>query len=34
MWRRRHLNLRTVVVVIVLSSLLAPEAAAIIGATL
>ena len=34
MWRRRHLNLRTVVVVIVLSALLAPELAAIIDAVL
>lgn len=34
MWRRRHLSLRTVVVVIVLSSLLAPELAAIIDAAL
>jgi hypothetical protein len=31
-WRRRHLNLRTVVVVVVLSALLAPEVAAIIDA--
>jgi hypothetical protein len=34
MWRRRHLSLRTVVVVVVLGSLLAPEAAAIITAAL
>lgn len=31
-WRRRHLNVRTVVAVIALSSLLAPGAAAIIDA--
>ncbi len=29
-WRRRHVNLRTAVVLIVLSGLLAPEAAMII----
>ncbi len=33
-WRRRHLNGRTVVAVIALSSLLAPGAAAIIDATM
>lgn len=31
-WRRRHLNVRTVVVAVVLSALLAPEAATIIDA--
>lgn len=34
MWRRRHLNVRTVVAVIALSALLAPGAAAIIEAAL
>jgi hypothetical protein len=34
MWKRRHLNLRTVVAVLVLASLLAPGAAAIIEAAL
>jgi hypothetical protein len=34
MWRRRHLNLRTVVAAVVLGSLLAPGAAAIIDAAL
>jgi hypothetical protein len=33
-WRRRHLNVRTLVVVVVLSALLAPEAATIIDAAL
>lgn len=33
-WRRRHLNVRTVIAVIALSSLLAPGAAAIIDAAL
>ncbi len=33
-WRRRHLNLRTVIALIALSSLLAPGAAAIIDAAL
>lgn len=33
-WRRRHLNVRTVVAVIALSSLLAPGVAAIIDAAL
>ena len=33
-WRRRHLNARTAVVVVVLSALLAPEAATIIDAAL
>jgi hypothetical protein len=33
-WRRRHLNVRTMVVVVVLSALLAPEAATIIDAAL
>jgi hypothetical protein len=32
MWRRRHLNVRTVVVLVVLSALLAPEAAMMIDA--
>jgi hypothetical protein len=32
-WRRRHLNVRTVVALVVLSALLAPEAAWIIAAT-
>lgn len=31
-WRRRHLNVRTVVVVVALSALLAPEAAMIVDA--
>ena len=31
-WRRRHLNVRTVVVAVVVSALLAPEAATIIDA--
>jgi hypothetical protein len=34
LWKRRHFSLRAVVVVIVLTSLLAPEAAAIIDAAL
>ena len=33
-WRRRHLNIRTLVVVVVLSALLAPEVATIIDAAL
>jgi hypothetical protein len=33
-WRRRHLNLRTAVVLVALSALLAPEAATIIDAAL
>ena len=33
-WRRRHLNVRTVFVVVVLSALLAPEAAMVIDAAL
>lgn len=31
-WRRRHLNVRTVVVLVALSALLVPEAAMIIDA--
>ena len=33
-WKRRHLNARTVVVLVVLSALLAPEAAMVIDAAL
>jgi len=33
-WRRRHLNLRTIIVLVALGALLAPEAATIIDAAL